>query len=80
MRLLVCGNRDWTCVKTIDAWMRAVFFAAARAGHDEFVLIEGEAEGAYMHAAGEAMRSLGYVSKNSSAFNDGKQRKAWVKG
>ena len=53
MRLLVCGNRDWTCVKTIDAWM---------------------------HAAGEAMRSLGYVSKNSSAFNDGKQRKAWVKG
>ena len=36
--------------------------------------------GAYMHAAGEAMRSLGYVSKNSSAFSDGKQRKAWVKG
>ena len=22
MRLLVCGNRDWTCVKTIDAWLR----------------------------------------------------------
>lgn len=36
--------------------------------------------GAYMHAVGEAMRALGYVSKNSTAFADGKQRKAWVKG
>lgn len=51
MRLLVCGNRNWTCVKTIDAWMRAIFFAAAKAGHDEFVLIEGEADGADTIAA-----------------------------
>lgn len=51
MRLLVCGNRDWACVTTIDAWMRAIFFAAARAGHDEFVLIEGEADGADIIAA-----------------------------
>jgi hypothetical protein len=34
---------------------------------------------AYTHAVGEAMRSLGYVSKNSTAFADGKQKKAWVK-
>ncbi len=33
--------------------------------------------GAFQHAVGEAMRSLGYVSKNVTA--DGKQRKAWVK-
>lgn len=51
MRLLVCGNRSWTCVKTINAWMRAVFFAAVKAGHDEFVLIEGEADGADKIAA-----------------------------
>jgi hypothetical protein len=34
----------------------------------------------YERAAGEALRSLGYVNKNSTAFADGKQRKAWVKG
>jgi hypothetical protein len=47
----VCGNREWTCVKTVDAWMRAIFFAAAKAGHDEFILIEGEADGADTIAA-----------------------------
>lgn len=51
MRLLVCGNRDWTCVKTVDAWMRAIFFAAARRGDGEFILIEGEADGADTIAA-----------------------------
>jgi len=35
--------------------------------------------GVFMHAVGDAMRSLGYLSKNSTSFADGKQRKAWVK-
>lgn len=47
----MCGNRDWQCVRTIEAWMRAIFFAAAKAGHDEFILIEGEAYGADKIAA-----------------------------
>lgn len=34
---------------------------------------------AYERAAGDTMRSLGYVSKNSTGFADGKQKKAWVK-
>lgn len=39
--------------------------------------LEKHQYGAFQHAVGEAMRSLGYVSKNVTT--DGKQRKAWVK-
>lgn len=46
MRLLVCGNRDWACVKTIDAWMRAVLIVSLRKGDEEFVLLHGDAIGA----------------------------------
>jgi len=46
MRLLVFGNRTWTCASTIEAWMRALFIGAARRGDTEFILIEGEAKGA----------------------------------
>lgn len=35
--------------------------------------------GAFRKPAADAMRALGYVSQNSRAFADGKQRKAWVK-
>lgn len=34
---------------------------------------------AFERPAGDALRALGYVSKNSTGFADGKQRKAWVK-
>jgi hypothetical protein len=40
--------------------------------------LEKHQYGAFQHAVGEAMRSLGYVSKNVTI--EGKQRKAWVKG
>lgn len=43
------------------------------------LLLEKPQFAAYMHAVGDSMRALGYVSKNSTAFSDGKQRKAWVK-
>jgi putative DNA primase/helicase len=68
---------------TIEAWI------PRRLGQDPLTTIEileyglkleKPQFGAYMHAVGEAMRALGYVSKNSTAFADGKQRKAWVKG
>jgi len=48
MRLLVCGNRDWTCAATIAAWMKALV-TRVRADQ-ELVVIHGGASGADMIA------------------------------
>lgn len=57
MRLLVCGNRDWTCVETIVAWLRPLILLAERRG-DGFVLIHGGATGVDC-AAGELATGYG---------------------
>jgi hypothetical protein len=59
MRLLVCGNRDWSDVVTIDAWLKAIFFATARKGDQEFVVIHGAASGADIIAGEIAKRRDG---------------------
>lgn len=35
--------------------------------------------GTFERPAGDALRALGYISKNCTGFADGKQKKAWVK-
>jgi hypothetical protein len=42
MRLLVCGNRDWSCPKTIETWL----LPFVRKHGANVVLIHGAAQGA----------------------------------
>ena len=40
----MCGSRDWTCVATVQAWMRPLYDLASRRG-ESFTLINGKAPG-----------------------------------
>jgi hypothetical protein len=62
IRLLVCGNRDWTCADTICAWLRPFHDRWVRTGQrsdDAPTLIHGAAKGADL-IAGIAAFQLGW--------------------
>lgn len=65
IRLLVCGNRDWTCIDTIAAWLRpfrkrgpvTVIHGAQKTFDPESQAYIGGAD----FLAGEVARAMGYA-------------------
>lgn len=50
-RILVCGNRDWTCKRTIMKWMHFAHAAMGKPSPHMPTLIHGRAKGADLIAA-----------------------------
>jgi hypothetical protein len=69
LRLLVCGNRDWTCLDTIASWLRPF------RKRGPVTVIHGAARGADF-LAGEAAKALGFAVEEYPADWDQFGRRA----